>query len=79
MDDQGGQSTKSKTNTKNKTSDAQIEMLEKQLKRALGTRVKIVEREKCTGKIVVDFSSSNEFSRLLSLLTGSSAQKDRAA
>ena len=79
MDDQGGQSTKSKTNTKNKTSDAQIEMLEKQLKRALGTRVKIVEREKGTGKIVVDFSSSNEFSRLLSLLTGSSAQKDRAA
>ena len=61
MDDQGGQSTKSKTNTKNKTSDAQIEMLEKQLKNALGTRVKIVEREKVRAKSLLTSIAQTSF------------------
>ena len=73
------QNSKKKPTAKSKTRPAQVEMLEKQLKLALGTRVKIVEREKGTGKIVVNFSSPNEFTRLLNLLTGGRSQQDRAA
>ena len=62
-----------------KTKSAQIELLEKQLRYALGTRVKITEKDKGSGKIVISFSNANEFSRLMELLTGSPTQKDRAA
>jgi len=76
MDDQTGK----RTNPKNqKTQSAQIELLEKQLKNALGTRVKITEGEKGSGKIVINFNSSQEFSRLMNLLTVGTVDKDRAA
>ena len=76
MDDQTGK----RTNPKNqKTQSAQIELLEKQLKNALGTRVKITEGEKGSGKIVINFNSSQEFSRLMDLLTVGTVPKDRAA
>ncbi|MBA61891.1 MAG: chromosome partitioning protein ParB [Planctomycetaceae bacterium] len=74
--DQTGKQTPAKPA---KTKSAQIELLEKQLKIALGTHVKIAEKDKGSGKIVINFSSSKEFSRLMNLLTGSSVQKDRAA
>ena len=62
-----------------KTKSAQIELLEKQLKNALGTRVKIAEGEKGSGKVVINFNSSQEFSRLMNLLTVGTVPKDRAA
>ena len=76
MDDQTGKRTNPKTQ---KTQSAQIELLEKQLKNALGTRVKIAEGEKGSGKIVINFNSSQEFSRLMNLLTAGTVPKDRAA
>lgn len=76
MNDQTGKGSASKPA---KTKSAQIELLEKQLKIALGTRVRISEKEKGAGKIVINFTSSEEFCRLMDVLTDGSAQKDRAA
>ncbi|MHC4593188.1 MAG: ParB/RepB/Spo0J family partition protein [Planctomycetota bacterium] len=50
-----------------------IVQLEEALSRALGARVEIKHRRKQGGKIVVSFSSHDDFERLYELLTGSSA------
>ncbi len=76
MDDQPG---KPPAAVVQKTKSAQITLLEKQLKGALGTRVKITEKEKGVGKIVINFGSSQEFSRLMNLLTGGADGESRAA
>lgn len=76
MNDQTGKGSASKPV---KTKSAQIELLEKQLKIALGTRVKISEKDKGIGKIVINFTSSEEFCRLMDLLTDGATQKNRAA
>ena len=76
MNDQTGNEASSKPL---KTKSAQIELLEKQLKNALGTKVKIAEREKGSGRIIINFNNSKEFSRLMDLLTVGVLPQDRAA
>ena len=55
---------------KKRTRNAQIESLEKQLKMALGTKVKIRRGSRGTGWIQIEFTNNDEFDRLKQHLTG---------
>jgi ParB family chromosome partitioning protein len=50
-------------------SDADIERLEEELRRALGTKV-LLARSRKGGRIVIEYYSDEEFSRLFDRLTG---------
>ena len=52
----------------------QVGHLEEQLRRALGTRVTILQGRKNRGKIVIDFFSSEEFDRIFGNLAGGVGQ-----
>lgn len=58
----------SKTRTK-RDSDAEMERLEEDLRRALGTKV-LLARSRKGGRIVIEYYSDEEFSRLFDRLTG---------
>ena len=50
-------------------SDVEMERLEEELRRALGTKVLLVRSRK-GGRIVIEYYSDEEFSRLFDRLTG---------
>jgi len=62
-----------------KSTDSQVTSLEKQLKLALGTKVRIKQSANGKGSIKIDFGSSSEFERLRDVLTGSSSDRRKAA
>ena len=62
-----------------KSVNRQVDSLEKQLKLALGTKVKIRQSSNGKGSIKIDFGSSSEFERLRDVLTGSGANRRKAA
>ena len=53
-----------------RTRSRQLESLEKELKLALGTKVRIRNGARGRGSIVVDFQNNDEFERLHAILTG---------
>jgi ParB family chromosome partitioning protein len=61
-----------------RTRSAHVGTLEQQLKESLGTRVEIRQTSRGKGRIIVHFTSAEEFERLQSLLSGDPARK-RAA
>ena len=58
----------SKFSSRKRTRSSNLESLEKQLKLALGTKVKIRANARGRGSIVLDFKNNDEFERLHSLL-----------
>ena len=58
------------TARKKQTANSQVDSLEKQLKLALGTKVKIRKGARGRGWIQIEYSSNTEFERLKSQLTG---------
>lgn len=73
----GSLSTPTATTTKAKTSkkpartrSSQIVSLEQELRSALGTKIEIRQTARGRGKIVIHFSSANEFDRLRDYLVG---------
>lgn len=58
-----------RTSTPKKTSDGEIERLEEDLRTALGTKVQIARSRK-GGRIVIEYYSDEELSRLFDRLTG---------
>jgi ParB family chromosome partitioning protein len=52
-----------------RNSDGEMESLEEDLRRALGTKV-LLARSRKGGRIVIEFYSDEEFSRLFDRLTG---------
>ena len=61
-----------------RTRSAHVGSLEQQLKESLGTKVEIRQTSRGKGRIVIHFTSAEEFERLQSLLSGDLARK-RAA
>ena len=61
-----------------RTINRQVESLEKRLKLALGTRVKIRQTSNGKGSIKIDFRNLDEFDRLKDLLSGTGASASRA-
>ena len=63
---------------KRRTRGSQVSSLEQELRLALGTRVEIRQTSRGRGRIVVHFSSEEEFDRIRALLTGGSqSEADR--
>lgn len=62
-----------------KSVNRQVESLEKQLKLALGTKVKIRQSSNGKGSIKIDFGSNAEFERLQQLLAGGARSSRKAA
>ncbi len=65
-----GSANRSSNGTKKRTRSANISSLEQQLRTSLGTKVEIRPASKGRGKIVVHFTSHDEFDRLRELLVG---------
>lgn len=59
------------TAAKTRTRSDQVASLEQELRRALGTKVDIRQNAKGRGKIVIQFTSHDEFDRLRAILTDS--------
>lgn len=64
----------SESSSRARTRSDQVMSLEQELRRALGTKVDIRQNAKGRGKIVIQFTSHDEFDRLRAILTDSQPQ-----
>ena len=62
------------TTRKRRTKNSQVDSLERQLKLALGTKVKIRKGTRGRGWIQIEYSSNDEFERLKNQLAGENGQ-----
>lgn len=62
--------------TKRKPTSPQIQSLEQQLRRAIGTTVEIKASSRGKGKIVIHFNNNDEFIRIRNFLTDDGSQQD---
>lgn len=61
---------------KRKSASPQIQSLEQQLRRAIGTKVEIKASSRGKGKIIIHFNNNDEFIRIRDFLTDDGSQQD---